>query len=95
MPDPHKLSDLALFMTRRGHVAISSDHQLRPDAELALFGDSGRYPPVSLLDLTQQTLDQIKTAPDASDAVDLRAFADTLQSSLTLVERALSKLNDG
>jgi len=89
------LSELKMMLTRSGYVALSSNHRIDSSEEYELFSERGRCPPVSLATLTQQTLDIIEAAPDESDAADLSDFADTLKSSLAMVESAIAKLDRG
>ena len=92
MTEPRlKASKLSLHMTSTGYVSIDSG-QLDTNAEIALFGPDGAVPPLSILSLTQSLLDTINAAPDASDAADLRLFANSLKASLAAVETTLARL---
>ncbi|MEL7539919.1 MAG: hypothetical protein AAGJ51_03365 [Pseudomonadota bacterium] len=87
-----KVSHLSLHITSTGYVALRSD-ELDIETDYALFGSNGLLPPQTILSLTQRLLKTINTAPDTSDAADLRLFAENLKASLAQVETTLAALN--
>lgn len=79
---------LTMFLTSTGYIALCSN-QLGDADEAVLFGSNGKIPPRPVSDLIQDMLSDMRAAPQAGDASDLRHLETELKSSLSHVQDAL------
>ena len=82
---------LSVFMTSTGYVALCSN-QLGLAEEARLFGTKGMCPPRAISDLVKDMLSESQSAPQVSDADDLRHLETELKQSLSHIQDALKRV---